>query len=228
MRQINVELNQKSIQNAIKELTQIKNLFTKSTIVQEFLEEICEWIIKRANKYIDNSQLGELVKLKLRNSWTYQVTKNSAKIINNAHKLQKHRTSKGIVVEEVPLAVLVEFGVGVVGQNNPHPNADDEGYQYNVPRTVYGKSTKDQNGMWYFWTNSQELDIPLNSIVDIRGYDDFRGIEGEQGKRIIVGTMGTQGLMYAYNAIVEAKMELQKTDSELSQKWNKLIKRYIG
>jgi hypothetical protein len=228
MRKINVELNQKSIQNAIKELTQIKNLFTKSTIVQEFLEEICEWIIKRANKYIDNSQLGELVKLKLRNSWTYQVTKNSAKIINNAHKIQKHQTKEGIVTEEVPLAVLVEFGVGVVGQNNPHPNADDEGYQYNVPRTVYGKSTKDQNGMWYFWTNSQDLDIPLNSIVDIRGYDDFRGIEGEQGKRIIVGTMGTQGLMYAYNAMVDAKMELQNPNSELSQKWNKLIKRYIG
>lgn len=203
---INVELSPKSIQEAIKKLKQVEKLYTKGTLIKDFLEDVCMWVIERANMYLNNSDIGELVKIDIRNGWEFEITTNGAKIIN--------RTDK---------AVFVEFGVGIVGQGNPHPNANAEGYEYNVS-TEY----KDSSGMWYFWTNSNELDLPRSAITDIRGYDDFRGKGGEQGKRIIVGTMGAYGVMYAYNAIVDAQNQLKDPNSELSQKWRKLLERYIG
>ena len=201
MRKINVELNQKSIQNAIKELTQIKNLFTKSTIVQEFLEELCEWIIKRANWHLNQSSIGENVKIDIRNGWEYTVNRNSAQIINSTAQ-----------------AVFVEFGVGIVGSYNSHPQADIEGYGYNVI-TANSQPSKKSKGVWIFKTNDiDNIDMRSNR------YSTQTTKSGD----IKVITKGSTPVMYAYNAIVDAKMELQNPNSELSQKWNKLIKRYIG
>lgn len=208
---LNVELSPKSIQEAIEKLKKARYQSTKGTLAKEYLEFACEWVINRANWYLDNADLGDLVKLQIRNGWEYEVSLDGAKITN--------RTDK---------AVFVEFGVGIVGQGNPHPNAGD--YIYNKPHTYIDKrtgklvSTKDENGMWYFWTNSNELDIPKTSLEDIRGYDDFRG---EQGKRIIVGTRGAEGVMYAYNAIVDAQNELKNPNGVFAQEYKKLLERYV-
>ena len=204
MKKLNIELSEKSIQNAIRELKRIQGIVQKNELIKEFTEYICEWIISKANFYLESSDIGELVKLQIRNAWTYTVGKDGAKIINTADK-----------------AVFVEFGVGIVGQGNPHPNASIEGYTYNIPTT-----SKDDDGMWYFWSNSNELDIPTKAIVDMRGYDDFRGKGKESGKRIVVGTRGTYGVMYAYNALVDARNSLK--NGELAKKWNEIVERYIG
>lgn len=214
---IDVELSIQSIEQAKKKLKRIEKLFKNGALIKEFTEDVCLWVINRANRYIENSDIGELVKLQIRNGWEYDITANGATI--------KNRTEK---------AVFVEFGVGIIGQSHPHPNAGVEGYEYNVQNyyveTLSGKlkPVKDSSGMWYFWTNHSELDIPRNAIEDIRGYDDFRGKGNEQGKRIIVGTRGTEGVMYAYNAIVDARKELKTPDSELALKWQKLLERYLG
>ena len=208
-KRLNIELSVKSIDQAIKTLQFAKKQYKRGGLVRDFLELVCEWIIKRANQYINSSDIGDLVKIDIRNGWEYEIFDGQAKIINRTEK-----------------AVFVEFGVGAVGENNPHPNATKqplEHYQYNLP-SIY----KDEFGMWYFWANSNELDIPRSAIVDIRGYDDFRGRGGEKGKRIIVGTMGSEGVMYAYNALMDAKMDLQNPNGEISKIWNKLEEEYIG
>lgn len=208
-RKINIELNVKSIERARKTLNFIQRQYANGKMVQDFLELVCDWIVKRANFYIDNSDIGSLVKLEIRNSWTYTISNGQAKIINVADK-----------------AVFVEFGVGLVGSGNPHPNATSQkaqSYKYNIS-TPY----KDGYGMWYFWANSNELDIPRSSIVDIRGYDDFRGKGGEKGKRIIVGTMGAEGVMYAYQALMDAKLELERSNGEIANMWKKVYEEYIG
>lgn len=208
---IEIALNKQSIKNAIKQLTAIKK--TVPTMQQEFLMEVAHWLTDRANDYITNSDLGSLVKDQIRSSWSYEPTANGVKVINRAEK-----------------AVYVEFGVGVVGQSQAHPNATAEGYEYNMSHTYTDKngvvrSTKDENGMWYFWTNSNELDIPLSAIEDRKGFDDFRG---KQGKRLVVGTRGAKGVWYAYNAIVDAKMELAKANGgKIGELWEKIKKRYI-
>jgi hypothetical protein len=134
------------------------------------------------------------------------------KIVNNA---QKQVTNFGTV----PLAVLVEFGVGVVGQSQAHPNATAEGYEYNVD-----SGHKSADGSWQFWLNSDERDLPMNAFTDFGTYDDHR----KGGKRMVVTTRGTKGVWYAYNAIVDAQMELEKSGGgAIGKLWNDVKKRYI-
>ena len=198
---IEIALNKQSIKNAIKKLNAIKK--TVPAMQQEFLVEVAHWITDRANDYITNSDLGSLVKDQIRGGWSYEPTANGVKIVNRAEK-----------------AVYVEFGVGIVGQSQAHPNANVEGYEYNMD-----SPSKTEDGTWYFWTNSNELDLPLNSLTDIRGFDDFRG---KQGKRLVVGTRGAKGVWYAYNAIVDAQMELAKANGgEIGKMWEDIKARYI-
>jgi hypothetical protein len=213
MKKLVVELNTKSIEQTINYLKHLRKNIKK--MMDEFLEFACLWVIDRANNYVAMADLGDLVKLDIRNGWEYNIVNGVATIRNTTSK-----------------AVFVEFGVGIVGQGQPHPNASVEGYEYNIQKTYTDKngivrSTKDENGMWYFWTNHNELDLPLSAVEDIRGHDDFRGVKNEKGKRIVVGTRGAQGVMYAYNAIVDAKMDLQNPDGDFAREWAKLKERYL-
>lgn len=209
---IEVSLNPKSIKEAIERVKRVKSLIPK--MEQDLILEVAKWIAVRANRYIDLSEIGSMVKNEIKGGWQYIPFDGGVKVIN-----------------QTPKAVFVEFGVGIVGKGDPHPNASAEGYEYNKPRSYVGAegrviSTKDERGMWYFWTNGNELDIPLTAVEDIRGFDDFRG---KKGKRIVVGTRGTKGVWYAYNAILDAKIELSKPNGgEIGKLWDDIKKRYIG
>lgn len=207
---IEIGLNKQSIKNAIKQLNAIRKTVPK--MQQEFLMEVAHWLTERSNEYIKNSDLGSLVKDQIRSSWSYEPTANGVKIVNNA---QKQVTNFGTV----QLAVLVEFGVGVVGQSQAHPNASAEGYEYNVD-----SGHKSEDGSWQFWLNSDERDLPMNAFTDFGTYDDHR----KGGKRMVVTTRGAKGVWYAYNAIVDAQMELAKPNGgEIGKLWNDVKKRYI-
>ena len=201
MKKITVQLNKKSINEARKYLLNLKKQIPK--MQQELLVAVAHWVTEKANKYIDLSDIGSLVKEQIKGGWEYQQTSNGIKIINSTEK-----------------AVFVEFGVGVVGQSQSHPNASAEGYQYNLESPY-----KSADGTWYFWTNSNELDLPLSAMEDIRGYDDHRG---DKGKSIIFGTRGAKGVWYAYNAIVDAQTELAKSGGgEIGKMWEDIKARYI-
>lgn len=207
---IEVVLNKQSIKNAIKQLNAIKKLVP--TMQQEFLMKVARWITDRANTYLMSSDLGSIVKDQIRGSWSYEPTENGVKIVNNA---QKQVTNFGTV----PLAVLVEFGVGVVGQSQAHPNASAEGYEYNVD-----SGHKSEDGSWQFWLNSDERDLPMNAFTDFGTYDDHR----KGGKRMVVTTRGAKGVWYAYNAIVDAQTELAKANGgEIGKMWEDIKARYI-
>ena len=198
---IKVALNAKSIKDAKKQILDIKKVIPQMN--REFMTQCCKWIIEKAKWYVENSDIGSMVKTDINTHWSYIVTDNSAKITNDSDK-----------------AVFVEFGVGIVGQGNPHPNASSESYNYNIP-----SKSKDENGMWYFWTNSNELDLPFKAVEDIRGFLDYRGASG---KRIVVGTRGAEGLMYAYQAIVDARQDLRNPNGDLPRMWKEIKARYIG
>lgn len=210
MKNIQIELNPKSIRSAIAKLKRIEKKIP--TIEQEIAMEVARWITERANQYIDSSDLGNLVKSNIKSSWNYEPTANGVKVINNA---QKQVANFGTV----PLAVLVEFGVGIVGQEEPHPKANQEGYEYNVD-----SGHKAADGSWQFWLNSEERDLPMSAFEDFGTYDDHRA----GGKRMVVKTFGAKGVWYAYNAIVDAKMELSKLGGgEIGALWEKVKKRRI-
>lgn len=218
MKKITVKLNTKSINDARKYLLNLQKQIPK--MQQEFLEGVANWIVKQADGYIDRADIGSLVKDKIKKSWSIQPTANGIKLINNAQKTKIHKTEDGgTETWEVPLAVLVEFGVGIIGQSQSHPKASEEGYEYNV-----NSPYKYSDGSWSFWLNSDERDLPMSAFTDFGSYDDHR----EGGKRMVVTTFGAKGVWYAYNAIVDAQMELSKSGGgEIGKIWRDIKKRYI-
>lgn len=210
MKKITIQLNTKSINDARKYLLNLKKQIPK--MEQELLMGIANWIVKQANGYIDRADLGSAVKSELKSHWHFEKTTNGIKIINDTNVERKVRGQ----TETVPLAVLVEFGVGIVGKSQPHPNASEEGYEYNV-----SSSSKASDGSWHFYSDEADLDIPKSAIN--------WGLWGQGTRnRMSIYTKGTQGVWYAYNAIVDVKNELSKSGGgEIGKMWEDIKARYI-
>ena len=104
---------------------------------------------------------------------------------------------------------MVEFGVGVVGQSSPHKNIGEVDYEYNKPSRY-----KNKDNSWIFAVdNDSEIDIQ-SKFIDNRTEHTVR-------------TKGSPAVMYLYNALVDARMDLKNPNGELAQKWKALEKKYI-
>jgi hypothetical protein len=200
MKKIAIELNTKSINEARKYLLNLKKQIPK--MQQEFIEQLALWITDKADFYIDNSDIGSLVKSQIKGSWKYEKFTNGIKVVNKSDK-----------------SVYVEFGVGIEGQSDPHPNANNEGYEYNLhSEHKYAGKYHDENTWRFIKHSSDEIDLPEGS------YETW--IMGSGDLKII--TRGTRGVWYAYNAIVDAKMELSKANGgEIGKMWEDIKARYI-
>jgi hypothetical protein len=197
---INVTLNRNSIQKAIKQLNSISKQLP--IMVQEFIEQLALWITDKANFYIDNSDIGSLVKSQIKESWKYEKFTNGIKVVNKSDK-----------------SVYVEFGVGIVGQSDPHPNANNEGYEYNLPSEhKYAGKYHDENTWRFIKHSADEIDLPEGS------YETWTMGSGD----LKIITRGTRGVWYAYNAIVDAQMELAKSGGgKIGKMWEDIKARYI-
>jgi hypothetical protein len=186
---ITVELNRNSIQNAIKLLKQQKKIFIEKAI-PEYMQQSADWIINRANEILDRSTIGENIKNEIFGGWdTEWVTPNHLKIVNHSRK-----------------SVYVEFGVGIIGKSDKHPNADKTGYEYDVD-----SDNKFGQGFWQFTVpNSEYLDLPPKAIV----YKD----DNKYGVSIV--TQGTEGVWYLFNAVEDFKLR------EQSRLWERIKKKY--
>lgn len=197
MKKITIELNTKSINEARKYLLNLKKQIPK--MQKEFLEGVALWVINKANFHLNNSDIGENVKIDIRNGWEYEFTTNGIKIINRTEK-----------------AVFVEFGVGIVGQSQAHPNASAEGYEYNQDSPYKDRKG---TGTWVFKSTLQNLDLPQNNV-------EFA--YNTSGTDYAIVTRGAKGVWYAYNAIVDAQMELAKANGgEIGKMWEDIKARYI-
>ena len=160
----------------------------------EFLEKCAIWVIQRANERLDMLDVGIDVIEGIKASWSYTIQNGVAKIINTFDK-----------------AVYVEFGVGIVGQGNPHPFSEESGYEYNLESTA-----KDDDGVWRFYANDADLDLPQEAIGHgSEFYDDSRD-------RMLIYTQGAVGAMYAYNA-----MQDLKTTGTAEKFWKEIRERYL-
>lgn len=213
MAKIVVNLNSNSINNAIRKLEKYKMAIPQ--MQKDIVDFACRWLIGRANWYIENSDLGSLVKSNLQKSWSYVVTGNTATIQNNATVVKTHKDGRPDDV--VPLAILVEFGVGVVGQKTQHPAAAKEGYQYNVPSPYKYAGQHHDEDTWRFITyDREEIDLPSDS------YEEWQ--MGSGALKII--TKGAKGVWYAYNAIVDARADLQNPNGYFGREWARIKERY--
>lgn len=197
---IKVRLNQMSIQNAIKKLNAVEH---KLPLMRtEMLNIVGRWIIDKANQYVDNSYIGDDVKEQIKSGWKPQPYGNGIKLVNSNR-----------------YAVFVEFGVGKVGETNPHPNANDEGYEYNVPSRYKYAGQYHTEYTWRFIVDSEdEVDLAQGS------YEAWNKADGT----LKIITEGSFGVLFAYNAVVDAHNDLQNPSGKLQKEWRKIKERYIG
>jgi hypothetical protein len=180
-------LNEQSLKNTINSLELIKNKI-QGEIFNDFYKRCYNFFVRQANYYLLSSGIGDLVIAEIQNSWSYKKLKKRFRIYNTAEK-----------------AVYVEFGVGVVGEENEHPNAENAKYKYNEP-----SDSKFIDGAWMFKAYEDELDIPQKAIVSSMPKADGR---------LKILTYGTEGCFYAFNALDDLKLEIPKIWEEIKIKY---------
>lgn len=187
---INIELNKKSIQEAIKILRKQKKVFSEQAL-PEFMLRSADWIKNRANEILNGSDIGVDVVQNITSSWHIDT-------ISKSHIVLYNMSWK---------SAYVEFGVGIVGQDAPHPNASKTNYEYNVESPY-----KYSNGGWAFSVADQsELDIPKEAIIE-QNYSSVYGLT--------IYTRGTQGVWYLFNAMEDFKLREEK------RLWEEIKKKY--
>ena len=191
--EITVNLDTASVQNAINALKRAKAQLTQ--MIDEFLLLCCERITILANQNLEWVGIGDLVKEKIKASWEYTVSNGIATVINSYQK-----------------AVYVEFGTGVVGEENPHKNAKAAGYDYNVDSPY-----KDEQGRWVFYANYEDLDLPIEGLSDVTVF------RKNNASRMQIRTSGAPASMFVFNAILRFKSE--KHAYEL---WEQIKAKYWG
>ena len=201
---LSVSLNTKAIKNAVKALKTAKEQLAVK-MVDELLKACCERIKSLANNNVAMLEIGANVKSGIQSSWTIEPTGNGYVLRNTWHK--PHGKFE-------MAAAYVEFGAGIVGGEKPHPEAAETGYQYNVP-----SSSKDEDGVWGFYTNVADLDLPGGNYLVEKRY----GKGGDSRGRMIVSTQGTQATRFLYNAVMDFA-----SDKEAETIWQEIKSKYWG
>ena len=137
MTKIKMRLTSRSIEEAIREVKQYK---------QQLDERVKALIRALVDKGV------EIAKVQVRELEAVYTGQLEASITG----FFDEETGVGIIRTDCPYAVYVEFGTGVVGQRNPHPEPI-EGWEYDINK--HGDA-----GWWYFnerdqkwhWTKGME------------------------------------------------------------------------
>lgn len=191
-KRINISFDSKSIENAIKQLETIKKKM-QGEIPRKFLERCVYKIQDYANQNLDNasSSFDPAIINGIKSSWTPPIF-----VGDNLVRLENINDK----------AVFLEFGVGIIGEQNSHDNASATNYQYNVDS---GKKTK--NGYWRFRVDDgRAIDLDINHY---KRYDS-----GKDKSQQWVVTQGSPSLSYLFNAIMRMKEE-----NQYKTIWNKVL-----
>lgn len=170
MKTININFDVKSIKEAIKQVKEVQKKM-QTEVPRTFITRCLDWVMNKANDYLNSFYMSSDIITDIQSKWEKSVIGNVGTLINTSNK-----------------AVYVEFGVGLVGQGNPHPNSSVSGYEYNV---ASGK--KDISSKWRFKLD-EEQGVDLNV-----GYYTARN----SGDGKLITTQGSPSNLYLYNAMMD-------------------------
>lgn len=172
---LNIELDKSSVNRTIKQINKLKKKISND-LHKLYLRKCVEWIKEQANSNLNSSAIGSETKALIQSSWAISyLSENAIRLSNTA----KYEDGKNI-------AVFVEFGVGVVGEQSKHTLAEEANYEYNVPSTA-----KTKRGYW-----AKTLDGGENSMNIESGY--YYAKESESGFTFL--TKGSPATMFLYKA----------------------------
>lgn len=173
---INIDLSKKSIENAIKQIKAVQKKVQKD-LPRVYLEKCVAKIIELANQNLMATNIGSKVKSIIQSQWKISPVVGNKITLSNTAQLESGKN----------LAVFVEFGVGIVGQENSHELAKEANYQYNVP-----SSSKKENGQWSFGTADGESYMNLEREY-YETYDFGDGV-------LTIVTKGSPATLFLYKA----------------------------
>ena len=188
---IEIELSAKSIKQAIRHFKKAETEITGGRLMKAFLNKCYTRIIQMINLNIDSLQgYSSEIKEKIKGGWNKEIVGDTLIVTNTSDK-----------------AVFLEFGVGLIGESSPHPEAANEGYEYNIPT-----EHKDSDGYWrfYVWADMGDIDIQRkNYTIDKSLW---------RGQRLVIKTKGNEAQLYTYNALMDFVM-----NHEGQKIWNGLL-----
>lgn len=169
MKQIKVGYSEKSIDEAIKQLRKYQKKI--ENFIPDFLEACANKVIELANQNIEKYEFDSEIISGIQSGWTKKKGENTLLLENTNNK-----------------AVYIEFGVGQVGAQSSHDDAEKAGYRYDI-------NNHGSEG-WGFYLNEGEA-------VDILGGLYQAEIVG--GNRLHIYTKGSPATMFAFNALMDFK-----------------------
>lgn len=112
--EIKVDLTVRSIEDGIKKIKELKRLF--GVIEKEFMIESLHHIRDKANSYLDERVYAFPNSANVKDYWVIESSGLNKWTLRNTYEI----------------STLIEFGTGIAGQQNPHKQADDANYEYDV------------------------------------------------------------------------------------------------
>lgn len=204
-------LSTKSINSVIRELKKRRQEL-EGKMIKEFFFECCRTIISYANDNIRDYPIGNSVLFDIMTNWEYAENFTGDRIVlrNKAEK-----------------AAYVEFGVGVVAENAPHPIADEVGYDYNIPSlakrqsaNTIGYGTRQfEDGTWIFYQDQDKLDLPPSALDDRIYFNE----PTRDRSRMLIRTRGTEPTMFLFNAVLRFV-----SAGDAKRLWAEIKQRYWG
>jgi hypothetical protein len=196
---INISLDKKSIENAIKQIKAVQKK-VQTDLPRVYLQKCVESIKAIANRNIDMTDIGIEVKIAIKNGWGITPVVGNRITLSNSAEFESGKN----------LAVFVEFGVGMVGQEQSHTLASQANYEYNVI-----SDAKDQNGKWFYTLREGESRMNIES----------RYYQADEDNRFGLGfvTKGSPATMFLYKAWKEFE-----TSGLYKTLWEEAKKEVIG
>lgn len=177
---INIGYNTKSIDKAIKQIEKYQKRL--KSIIPGFLTLSAKRIVEIANENLDRDGgslgIGQGIIAEIKSGWEILPVEETA----NGYSIPiRNNTDK---------ATYIEFGVGQIGASEPHKNATEAGYGYDL--------NNHGNWGWSFFVHT-------NDLRDIDIGKEYRDIEVVRKSGVEIVTRGQPALMYAFNAIIDFK-----------------------
>ena len=142
---INMTLDAKSIDNAIREIRHIQKQLVEA--MNDLIQKLADEGVKEAKAQVaamDAVDTGELER--------------------SIYGYYDPESRIGYVIAGAAHAFYVEYGTGPVGEDNPHPEAAEAGWDYNIGPTIHQNEQHPEWGVgwWYpgddgkpHWTQGQ-------------------------------------------------------------------------
>lgn len=137
--------------------------------IPKFCSDCLDWIMKRANEYLDTSQFDAQLVTLIKDGWIIMADEKGATLENLYNK-----------------ATYVEFGTGIIGGDLPHPSSGQSGYEYDM-------NSHGQKGWTFKIPESEPLDVRGGSLTD--AYPDTEGgyiivhTSGQEGELFLYKAM---------------------------------------